>query len=174
MEVLLLDLFAQAGKDSAGPFEYMLEKFLPGAIMAVISIAVIAWVIRLVVFFIRRFQERNTKENPHENKETMGLPKGAMRTFLALAFTSLAVIAIFGDSSNIFVHEDDKKWILVELGAIITFYFGSKTLESYVDSKAKLKAIDKAESAEDASRIYRDLPVPAKKKEGDSSDQEQA
>ena len=105
--------------------EYMLEKFLPGAIMAIVSIAVIAWVTRLCVFFIVRIRERD-KENPHEHKETMGLPKGAMRTFLTLAFTSLAVIAIFEDSTNIFVDAGDKKWILVELGAIITFYFGNK------------------------------------------------
>ena len=157
MDVLLLDLLAQAGKDTAGPFEYMLEKFLPGAIMAIVSIAVIAWVTRLCVFFIVRIRERD-KENPHEHKETMGLPKGAMRTFLTLAFTSLAVIAIFEDSTNIFVDAGDKKWILVELGAIITFYFGNKSLESYVNSQVKLRAIDKAQSAEERERIYHDRP----------------
>ena len=45
---------------------------------------------------------------------------------------------------------------MAELGAIITFYFGSKAVESFVDSRAKIRVIGKAQSADEAERIYRD------------------
>ena len=158
MNVLLLDFLAQSGSKGSDVFQYMLDKFLPVVIMVVVSIAIIAWVSRLVIFFYNRRIHRK-EQNPHERKETMGLPKGAMRTFLTLTFTSLAVIAIFGDDKVLSLDDSDKKWILVELGAIITFYFGSKSLESYVDSRAKIKAIEKATTAEEALRIFREEPT---------------
>ena len=131
---------------------FLFENFVPGALMAALSIAIVAWVIRICVFFGYRIKDRNKKSNPHENKETLGLPKGAMRTFLAIAFTSLATLALLGG----IVDEGDKKWILGELGLIITFYFGAKTFESFVDSKAKTKAIEKANTAEEALKVLRE------------------
>ena len=152
---------------SSGTLEYMVEQFLPGTIMVVMSIALIAWMVRLGIFFAFRIK-RWRQPNPHENKETMGLPKGAIRTFLVLAFTAMAIIAIFAESGVVVLAPGDKKWILAELGAIITFYFGSKALESYVDSRAKIKVIEMAASTAEAERIYREQPPTAEPSESAS------
>ena len=140
---------------SSGTLSYMVEQFFPGAIMVIVSVALIAWIVRLGLFFYIRWRDRD-KPNPNEFKETMGLPKGAVRTFLTLTFTAIAVIAVLGGDSVVAIGINDKKWILGELGLIISFYFGSKTLESYVDSRAKLMAMEKATSVEEALKIYRD------------------
>ena len=140
---------------SPGTMNYMVEQFLPGAIMVIVSVALIAWMVRLGLFFYHRWRRR-TEPNKLESKETMGLPKGAVRTFLVLAFTAVAVIAVLGGESVAAISVDDKKWILGVLGMIIAFYFGNKTLESYVDSRAKLKAMEQATSVEEAMKIYRD------------------
>jgi hypothetical protein len=132
---------------------FLVDTFMPIAIMAALSIALVAWLIRLVIFFVYRWKNRRSA-NPHEKKETMGLPKGAIRTFLALSFTAIAIMAVLGGDK--FVPWADKKWILGELGVIITFYFGSKAVEAYVDSRAKSKAIDKATSAKEAMGVYRE------------------
>ena len=70
-------------------------QFMPGAIMVIVSVALVAWMVRLGLFFYHRWKER-AKRNELETKETMGLPKGAVRTFLALTFTAVAVIAVLG------------------------------------------------------------------------------
>lgn len=142
---------------SSGTLNYMVEQFLPGSIMVIVSVALIAWMVRLGLFFYHRWNRRS-EPNKLEAKETMGLPRGTVRTFLTLSFTAVAVIAVLGGDSVVAIGVDDKKWILGELGLIIAFYFGSKTLESYVDSRAKLKAMDQATSVEEAMKIYRDEP----------------
>ena len=55
---------------SSGTLEYMVEQFLPGAIMVVVSIALVAWMVRLGLFFWNHWRRRD-EPNPHENKETM-------------------------------------------------------------------------------------------------------
>ena len=132
---------------------FLVDTLLPLAIMAAVLIALSAWLVRLVLFFAYRVRHRRVP-NPHQNKETMGLPKGAMRTFLALVFTSMTALVILDGTT--FVGAQDKKWLLGELGAIIAFYFGSRAIESYVDSRAKLRAIEKAESFDEARRLYSD------------------
>ena len=114
--------------------------------------------IRLGVFFAYRIKDRKSP-NPHERKETMGLPKGAMRTFLALTFTAIAALAVLGNGD--FVVAMDKKWILGELGVIITFYFGSKAVEAYVDSRTKLAAIEKASDVDEAMSAHKDEDRPS-------------
>ena len=143
----------------SGTLEYMVEQFLPGTIMVVVSIALIAWMIRLGIFVGFRINEWRKGESLPDNKETMGLPKGAIRTFLVLTFTAMAMIAIFAGKDAAFFDIEDKKWILAELGGIITFYFVSKALESFVDSRAKIKVIEMAASAKEAQRIYQDKPT---------------
>ena len=134
--------------------DFLTNTFLPIAIMVVVAIAGLAWITRLVLYFGYRYRNRkNGKPNPLEQKETMGLPKGAMRTFLALSFTAIATMVLLKGADYVII--EDKKWILLELGAIITFYFGSKSLEAFVDSRAKLKAIEKATSATEAVSIYK-------------------
>ena len=140
---------------SSDTLNYMVEQFMPGAIMVIVSVALVAWMVRLGLFFYYRWTQRS-KPNKLESKETMGLPKGAVRTFLTLAFTAVALIAVLGGNSVVVIDVNDKKWILGELGLIIAFYFGSKTLESYTDSRVKLKAMEHATSVDEAMKIYRD------------------
>lgn len=133
---------------------FLVDYFLPLAIVAVLIVAGLSWVVRLGVYFGFRIRDwKRGAPNPYEKKETMGLPKGAMRTFLALSFTIIATLVLLKGAE--FVSLDDKKWILLELGAIITFYFGSKSLETFVDSKAKVKAIEKAQNTDDAIKAYK-------------------
>jgi len=134
--------------------EFLAETFLPTTLMVILIIIGVSWLTRLGLFFYFRVKKRN-EPNPHENKETMGLPKGAIRTFFALSFTALATLVLL--DSNDLVDAVDKKWILLELGAIITFYFGSKSLEAYQESKAKLQAIEKAKTTEEAVKAYQDI-----------------
>lgn len=92
-----------------------------GVIIALV-IAFVVWVWRIVV----TFDAWGKKSAPGIERETLGLPKGAVRTFLMLAFTSLALYALFAPGV---VSPDDKKWVLAELGGIISFYFISKIAE---------------------------------------------
>ena len=139
---------------------FLVETFLPLVIMAVVALAWIAWLIRLCLFFAYRIRDaRQNKDNPLEGRETMGLPRGAVRTFLALMFTSVATLTLLAGES--FVAAPDKKWVLGELGVIITFYFGSKAFETRADAQAKLKAIEKAGTAEEVGNILRLVPYPA-------------
>lgn len=142
---------------------FLVDSFLAFAVIAALSIALGAWVIRLGIFFFYRWKHR-AQPNPHEKKETMGLPKGAMRTFLALSFTAIATLAIF--QSDEIISVDDKKWIIGQLGVIIAFYFGSKAVEAYVESRTKLRAIDKAYTADEAMKIYREAEEPAPRPSG--------
>ena len=130
---------------------FLTNGFLPIALVIILSIVLLAWLLRLLTFFWYRYRNKD-KPNPHENKETLGLPKGAIRTFLTLAFTSVALIAMLGGDSVI--APEDKKWILGELGIVITFYFGSRAVESFVESRARLKAIEKISDQNQLLEIY--------------------
>jgi hypothetical protein len=133
---------------------FLVDDFLPVAILVVMIVAGLSWLIRLGLYFGFRVRDWKRKlPNPYEKKETMGLPKGAMRTFLALSFTAIATLVLL--SGTELVSQADKKWILLELGAIITFYFGSKSLETFVDSRAKVKAIEKAQTTDEAVKVYK-------------------
>jgi hypothetical protein len=134
--------------------EFLADTFLPVILMLILIIIGASWMVRLGLFFYFRLKNRD-KPNPHEDKETMGLPKGAIRTFFALSFTALATLVLL--NSTALVSTVDKKWILLELGAIITFYFGSKSLEAYQESKAKLQTIAKATTPEEAIKAYQEI-----------------
>ena len=97
---------------------FLVDYFLPLAILVVMIVAGLAWITRLGLYFGFRFRDwRKGRQNPYEKKETMGLPKGAMRTFLALSFTAIATLVLL--KTPMLVSVDDKKWILLELGAIV-------------------------------------------------------
>ena len=63
--------------------EFLADTFLPVILMLILIIIGASWMVRLGLFFYFRLKNRD-KPNPHEDKETMGLPKGAIRTFFAL------------------------------------------------------------------------------------------
>ena len=143
---------------------FLVDSFLPAAIVVILIVAGLSWFIRLGVYFGFRIRDwRKGHPNPYEKKETMGLPKGAMRTFLALTFTAIAALVLLKAG---LVDQPDKKWILLELGAIVTFYFGSKSLEAFVDSRAKVKAIERAQTTDDAVRIYKIVEDKADNEKG--------
>jgi hypothetical protein len=149
---------------------FLVDGFLPFIIVVIIIVAWAAWLTRLGLYFGFRYRDwKKGLTNPLEKKETMGLPKGAMRTFLALTFTAIAALALLKTG---LVSLEDKKWILLELGAIVTFYFGSKSLESYVDSRAKMKAIEKAQSTDDAIRIYKIVEDKEEEEKGEDKKEE--
>ncbi len=132
---------------------FLVDSFIPFVIIVILIVAGLAWLTRLGLYFGFRYRDwKKGRSNPLEKKETMGLPKGAMRTFLALTFTAIAALALLKTG---LVNEVDKKWILLEFGAIVTFYFGSKSLENYVDSQAKVKAIEKAQTTDDVIKVYK-------------------
>ena len=112
-------------------------------LIAVFSVALAAWVIRIGIFFFRRVRESD-KPNPLEAKETLGLPKGAVRTFLMLSLTAFTIIALLSGEELFGI--DDKKWILGEFGIVMSFYFGSKAIESVFESRAKQVAIQSAQT----------------------------
>ena len=93
-------------------------------LFAIFVTGVTAWVVRIAKFFCWYLLNPNT--NPYPG-ETLGLPKGAVRTFLVLAFTAITYL-IFADGLGE-IGSEDKKWFLTAYGTIILFYFGQKTLE---------------------------------------------
>ena len=98
----------------------LVDTFLPLAIIGLASVGS-----RLFMFFWSRYQEmRDGKPNPYEQRETLGLPKGAIRSFLALTFSTVAVLTIL--SGDRFILDADRKLVLGELGVSIAFYFGTK------------------------------------------------
>ncbi len=134
--------------------DFLVNSVLPFTIFASLAVAGGAWLARIILYFVFRIRDwKRGHPNPYEKKETMGLPKGAMRTFLALSFTAIATLLLLKGSD--FVGVADKKWILGELGVIITFYFGSKTVETYVDSQVKKKAIEKAQNTDEAIKVFK-------------------
>jgi len=135
-------------------YSFLIDSFLPLSIMAVFTVAWAAWAVRISTFFLTRFQDwRQGKPNPHEDKETLGLPKGSIRTFFALTFFSLAALAVV--AGDRFILDTDKKWILGELGVIMTFYFGSKALDARADAQAKMKAMELASTVDEAMKVIK-------------------
>ena len=53
---------------SSGTLNYMVEQFLPGAIMVIVSVALVALMVRLVLFFGDRWINR-IKPNKLERRE---------------------------------------------------------------------------------------------------------
>ena len=92
---------------------FLVDTLLPLAIMAAVLISLSAWVVRVVLFSAYRIMHRHVP-NPRESKETMGLPEGAMRAFLALSFTSMAALVKLDGTA--FVGAQDKKWLLGSSG----------------------------------------------------------
>ena len=97
---------------------FLAETFLPATLMVILIIIGVAWLTRLGLFFYFRIKKRN-EANPHENKETMGLPKGAIRTFFALSFTALGTLVLL-DSTSL-VSTVDKKWYYLSSELLLPF-----------------------------------------------------
>ena len=57
---------------------------------------------------------------------TLGLRKGAVRSFLVLFYSSLGVVLLVGPLD---VEADIKKWVTAGLATMVAFYFATKILE---------------------------------------------
>ena len=61
-----------------------------------------------------------------EPAETLGLPKGTIRSFIVITFTAIMFIVFFADFPGLNIPGDDRKWFLTAYGSILAFYFGAK------------------------------------------------
>lgn len=89
---------------------------LLGTILA-LTVAFGIWIYRVVI------TRAHWQDIKLFSNETLGLPKGAVRTFLLLIFVSLTIYVLFAPGV---IPPEDKKWVIATLGAIISFYFTSK------------------------------------------------
>jgi len=95
-------------------------------LFAIFVTAVSAWLLRLLKHFLWVLFHLNAEPYPGE---TLGLPKGAVRSFLVLAFTAI-VYLIFADGLGTDIDQEDKKWFLTAYGTILAFYFAQRTVEA--------------------------------------------
>ena len=56
--------------------------------------------------------------------ETLGLPKGTVRSFIVITFTGIMFLLLFGEFADILA--EDRKWFLTAYGSVLAFYFGTK------------------------------------------------
>ena len=67
-----------------------------------------------------------TNENLVERAETLGLPKGTIRSFIVITFTAITFIVFFADFPGLNIPADDRVWFLTAYGSVLAFYFGTK------------------------------------------------
>ena len=60
--------------------------------------------------------------------ETLGLPKGTIRSFIIITFTAIMFLIFFGDIDGVEIPVEDRKWFLTAYASLLAFYFGSKYL----------------------------------------------
>lgn len=58
--------------------------------------------------------------------ETLGLPKGTIRSFIVITFTAIMFLIFFGDIDGVEIPDEDRKWFLTAYASVLAFYFGSK------------------------------------------------
>lgn len=100
--------------------EHIQNTLLPAfawLVFGVIALTALMWVCRVAYFMI---------DDPHEGftEETLGLPKGAVRSFIVISFTAIMFLIFFGNFTEI--PADDRKWFLTAYASVLAFYFGSK------------------------------------------------
>ena len=87
-------------------------------VFAIILGAFLAWAFRTakVLFDDKRL----------ERAQTLGLPKGTIRSFIVITFTAIMFIVFFADYPGLNIPAEDTKWFLAAYGSIVAFYFGAK------------------------------------------------
>ena len=58
--------------------------------------------------------------------DTLGLPKGTIRSFIVITFTAIMFLVFFGDFAGVTIPPEDRKWFLTAYGSVLAFYFGTK------------------------------------------------
>ena len=100
--------------------EHIQNTLLPAfawLVFGVIASTTLMWVWRIVGFML-------DKDQAWDAEETLGLPKGAVRTFIVISFTGIMFLIFFGNFPAI--PTDDRKWFLTAYASVLAFYFGSK------------------------------------------------
>lgn len=103
--------------------EHIQNTLLPAfawLVFGVIALAMAVWVWRVVRFMWN-------EDEAWVTEETLGLPKGAVRTFIVISFTAIMFLIFFGNFPGI--PTDDRKWFLTAYASVLAFYFGSKYFE---------------------------------------------
>ena len=93
-----------------------------------IIIPTFAWLVFLIIFgaFIAwAFRIwRAFRRDELDRVETLGLPKGTVRSFIVITFTGIMFLLLFGAFADI--PAEDRKWFLTAYGSVLVFYFGTK------------------------------------------------
>lgn len=71
---------------------------------------------------------RAFRKNELRPDETLGLPRGTIRSFFVITFTAIMFLVFFGDFGAVEIPLEDRKWFLAAYASILTFYFGSKII----------------------------------------------
>jgi hypothetical protein len=115
-----------------GNFENVLVPAFGWLVLGVIGVAMLMWVWRVGYFLI---------DDPRAGftEETMGLPKGAVRTFVVISFSGIMFLIFFGDFPGI--PADDRKWFLTAYSSVLAFYFGSRYFQARAERERRGLAI---------------------------------
>ena len=93
-----------------------------------IIIPTFAWLVFLIIlgaFVAWAFRVwRAFRKNELDRVETLGLPKGTVRSFIVITFTGIMFLLLFGEFADIVA--EDRKWFLTAYGSVLAFYFGTK------------------------------------------------
>jgi uncharacterized BrkB/YihY/UPF0761 family membrane protein len=100
----------------------MLSSICKVVLVILISAASLIWLGRVIHSTILLI----LKKTEYEKEETLGFPRGTIRTFLALVITIIVVLVILLDEFD----PEVKKWVMGAYGAVISFYFLSKLREN--------------------------------------------
>jgi hypothetical protein len=101
-------------------------------VLVIIALTLVVWLWRTVWFML-------DKNEPWATGETMGLPKGAVRTFIVISFTGIMFLIFFGDFPGI--PAADRKWFLTAYSSVLSFYFGIKYFEARSETTAEKKGL---------------------------------
>jgi len=101
-------------------------------VFGVIGVAILAWVWRVGTFMTDTSQAWS-------QEETLGLPKGAVRTFIVISFSGIMFLIFFGNFPGI--PADDRKWFLTAYSSVLAFYFGTKYFQARTERERRGLAI---------------------------------
>jgi len=101
-------------------FQETLIPIFGWTVLVIIALAALLWLVRTSMVLV-------TGEYKLKVNETLGLPKGTIRSFIVITFTAIMFLVFFGDVGNI-VPPEDRKWFLAAYASVISFYFGTKYL----------------------------------------------
>ena len=113
-----------------------------------IIVPAFVWLVFAIVLFTFLALARRTLQVLGDKKlvdtaETLGLPKGTIRSFIVITFTAITFVVFFADFPGLEIPEADRKWFLTAYGSVLAFYFGTKYFpERYGQRGLAISAVD--------------------------------